>query len=306
MLALPLKLLLLCHSFAVLGVSVEPEILAEDQPTCLQDLRVLNASATTVSLAWDYRCQDEVEKFKVDYNHKRFHACQDKRKDRKKPHGFGTVEMEPGQHAVVIRDLHPYSDYKFQVRVILASREGRPETGTVVGSTLFSIPTVKARPSTVDYSFRNTATKLVFNWSPPLASTQCNLFNAELGQFVYRVKGTNPWSRNLFREDSVALTDTLAEVTGLQPFSDYMFLLYLTNTAGEYDEDYYLKLEGRTLPSVPDPPVGLATADKPDPGTIHMHWRPQYPHKGTFVHTCIHTNSQRSKSYSHALRKTFM
>lgn len=250
---------------------------------CLENFEIESSTSTTVSLTWGLSCDPEtIDKYKIDYKHRNYLACQDKRKDRHKPRGFGVVEVST--FPARIENLHPYSEYSFEVRVILKSKNGRkPETQKVVGRTEYSVPTARAQHSSIDYTYKNTPEKLVFNWSPPLAGSQCTLFNSELGYFVYRVKGTNEWNRDYDQENNVSLTTTLVELAGLQPFSDYMFLLYVSNEAGEYDEDEYLKLEGRTLPTEPDPPAQLR-ASRSDPGTIHLLWTPAYPHKGLISH----------------------
>jgi len=249
---------------------------------CLENVEIESSTSTTASLTWNYICDtDTIDKYKIDYKHRNFLACQDKRKDRNKPRGFGVVEVST--FPAYIENLHPFSEYSFEVRVILKSKNGKPETHKVVGRTDYSVPAARAQPSSIDYTYKNTADKLVFNWSPPLSSSQCTLFNSELGYFVYRVKGTNKWNRDYDKERNVSMTTTLVELAGLHPFSDYMFLLYVSNAAGEYDEDEYLKLEGKTLPTVPDPPAQLK-ASRSDPGTIHLLWTPAYPHKGEISH----------------------
>ena len=255
--------------------------LVQVRSKCLDEFSVSNYSSTTVSLSWEYSCSaDDIETYKVDYVHKNYKSCSDGRRDKSKPSGFGTVEvLEP---RVVIQNLHPYSEYSFEVRVIIKGRNGRPESKTVLASTDYSIPKVKAQPSSLDYSYKNTDTKLVFNWSPPLESTQCNLYYSELGSFLYQVQGTSEWNRRYFKEDSLEISETLVEIDGLEPYSDYLFLLFISNTENEYDEDVYLRLEGRTLSSEPDPPERLV-AEPSDEGTIYFRWRPRNPKKGKVV-----------------------
>ena len=251
------------------------------QSICLEDFFVSNYSSTTVSLSWEYSCaKNDVETFKVHYVHKNFKSCSDGRWDKTKPSGFGTVEvLEP---YVVIQNLHPYSEYSFEVKVIVKGRNGRLESKTVLASTDYSIPKVQAQPSSIDYSYKNTESKLVFNWSPPLEFTQCNLFYSKLGSFLYQVQGTSEWNRRFFKEDSLNISETLVEIDGLEPYSEYLFLLFISNSENEYDEDSYLRLEGRTLPAEPDPPERLK-AEPSDEGTIFLRWRPRNPKKGEII-----------------------
>lgn len=245
---------------------------------CLRDLRVLNVSSTSVELAWDYDCDlGKVEVFKIDYVHKAYKACKDERRDRTKPSGFGTVEVT--DQPAIVPNLNPYSEYSFEVRVILRVKAGRPESGVVRATTLFSAPRVRAQTSDLDYSYKNTETSLVFNWSPPLQATECDKFFSDLGWFIYKLAGTNPWNKNDWFDGELELTETILKQDGLQPYSDYIFLLFVTNTAKEYNETQYLKLEGRTLPSVPDPPEQIL-AEPSGHETIHVRWNPRIPKKG--------------------------
>ena len=234
-----------------------PTLVLGVQSECISNLKVSNFSATKISLSWDYDCDESnVDLYKVDYVHNHFKACTDKLKDNDRPSGFGNIEVS--QSEAVIDNLHPYSDYTLTVRVITKRRAGRPETASITGSTDWSIPVVRAKHSSVDYSYKNTATSLWFNWSPPSSKSKCSLYRSKLGSFVYVVKGLSAWNTDFVYEDFVDISESLVQVSGLKPHSDYIFFLYISNDAGEYDEDVYLKLEGRTLPAVPQPPHQLA------------------------------------------------
>jgi hypothetical protein len=110
-------------------------------------------------------------------------------------------------------------------------------------------------------------------------SSECELFNAPLGMFVYIVTGIDKWNRKFRLEDTLLMTETKVEIDKLEAFSNYMFLLYIANDAGEYDENVYLKLEGQTLPTTPDPPTQLQ-AHSSDAGALHLSWLPASPSKG--------------------------
>ena len=237
---------------------IVPLLLAGAHGKCIKNIKISSFTDTTISLSWDYSCDiDKVDIFKVDYKHLKYKACDDDKRDFKRPSGFGNIEVSVNQ--AVIENLHPYSDYSFEVRVITKDRSRRkPETVSITGSTHWSIPIAKAKISSLDYTFKNTAHTLWFNWSPPSPKTECSLYRSQLGSYVYIVRGVSDWNRDYVFEDSVKITESLVNVTGLQPYSHYIFMLYISNEAGEYDEDVYLKLEGRTLPTVPQPPNQLA------------------------------------------------
>ena len=261
---------------------------------CISDFSVESTTSTKVKLIWDSVC-DDVRTYKVHYSHTGYEACTDGRKDNKRGAGFGTLETTESQ--VLIEDLHSFSNYTIELTVLLAEnkRRGRPEKHFVKATTKFSIPKAKATTSPIDYSYKNTDTKLVFNWGPPLKASQCQLFKSHLGSYVYIWKGMDPWNRDKSDEQILDLSQTSAEIHGLEPYSNYMFFLYITNTDNEYDEDVYLKLEGRTLATKPDPPV-LKTVVSEGENIVHLEWLPAYPRKGNFR---IGAPLQLSLSISH-------
>jgi hypothetical protein len=248
---------------------------------CLQNLAVNSATSTTANLSWEFRCErTNLKLYKVHYSHERYMSCPDGRKDLSRPSGFGTVES-PSEH-IVLKDLHPYSEYSVELRAILrtATGGGRPETLKTSLRTEYSLPRVRPAESSLDNTLKWTATELVFNWSPPLAASLCDDFNSDLGYYFYKVGGVSPWNRHYQKEDNLSLTDTMLTLTDLTPYSEYVLFVYVTNTAGEFDEDVYMKLEGQTLPGPPRPPRDLLLLPSSHQGTLHLQWRAPYPPTG--------------------------
>ena len=276
---------LFLFAFLIYGVNKTYARIADDD-SCVHnsDIKV-ETTSTKIKLSWINVCDDsQIQKYKIHYNHNGYLACNDGRKDLEKPAGFGTIETRETE--VWIEDLHPYSNYSIDLTVLRnplpesGKRRIRPDRYSVEATTEFSIPKAKAQPSPIDYSYKNTATKLVFNWSPPLLSSQCDLFYSQLGSYVYILRGIDPWNREDFREDILDTTQTQVEISDLKPYSNYIFFLYLANDAKEYDSDVYLKLEGMTLPTQPQPPE-FKTVESVGDKTVHLEWMPASPPTGT-------------------------
>lgn len=281
------KLILPVLGVLLFGVSENEGRIGQD--TCVHEDDIsIKTTATKVKLTWINVCDvDEIDMYKVHYTHDAYQACHDGRKDPDSPSGFGTIETTSPE--ALIENLHPFSKYSIQLTVLKKSVSGkkriRPERHSIAASTEFSIPKAKAQLSTLDYSYKNTATKLTFNWSPPLLSSQCDKFYSHLGSYVYVLRGIDPWSREDVRKGVLDTTQTLVEVTDLKPYSNYIFFLYLTNTANEYDSDVYLKLEEMTLAAKPQPPE-LKAVESVGEKTVHLEWMPASPPKGDF-YRCI-------------------
>jgi hypothetical protein len=262
-------------------------IVAPASNTCLQNLVVHKASSTKAQLSWEFTCERaDLQLYKVHYSHLRYLSCPDGRKDTSRPSGFGTAEVKT--EVVQLEDLHPHSEYSVEVRAILRPPRGekpggRPESLKTVLSTEYSLPKVRPAESSLDYTYRWTHSKLVFNWSPPLAASLCDNFNADLGYYFYRLRGTSPWNLDYEKVDNLTLSETILTVTDLLPYSEYVLMVYVTNTAGEYDLDVYMRLEGRTLAAPPHEPRDLRLLPSSHQGALHLHWKSPYPPTGKFL-----------------------
>jgi hypothetical protein len=147
------------------------------------------------------------------------------------------------------------------------------------------LPRVRPAESSLDYRHLWTSTKVVFNWSPPLAASLCDDFNADLGYYFYKARGVSAWNSDYAKEDNLSLSDTKVTLTDLLPYSEYILLVFVTNTAGEFDEDVYMKLEGRTLAAPPHPPRQLVLLPSSHQETLHLHWRSPFPPTGQLCQT---------------------
>ena len=263
------------------GTTASASLVVPNPKACLQNLVVHRATSTTAQLSWEFKCASaDLQLYKVHFSHLRYLSCPDGRKDTSRPSGFGTMEVT--EESVRLKDLHPHSEYNVEVRAILrpAGSGGRPESLQTVFTTEYSLPKVRPAESSVDYTHRWTANRLVFNWSPPLAASLCDDFNADLGFYFYRMRGLSPWNLAYERVDNLTLAETLLTVADLLPYSDYVLFVYVTNTEGEYDEEMYVKLEGRTLAAPPHPPRNLLLLPSSHQGALHLHWKSPYPPTG--------------------------
>ena len=57
---------------------------------CLKNVKVQNATATSVTLSWDFRCDDGEKygnvRYKITTNHERWLACRNEARDKKRGH----------------------------------------------------------------------------------------------------------------------------------------------------------------------------------------------------------------------------
>ena len=281
-----LRVLLLGTAGGLGSLEVEPQnakAAAAALTACLKNLVVHKATSTTAQLSWEFTCaRTDLKLFKVHYNQLRYLSCPDGRKDLTKPSGFGTVEST--EQRVLLTNLHPYSEYSVELRAILrpgpGGPGGRPEILKTTLRTEYSLPRVRPAESSLDYRHLWTPTKVVFNWSPPLAASLCDDFNADLGYYFYKARGVSAWNSDYEKEDNLSLSDTKVTLTDLLPYSEYILLVFVTNTAGEFDEDVYMKLEGRTLAAPPHPPRQLVLLPSSHQETLHLHWRSPFPPTG--------------------------
>ena len=250
---------------------------------CLKNLEILELSGSEAHLSWTYSCVNQnIKKYKVHFTHKRFLACPDDRRDDGRPSGIGTVEVED-KTRVIIHNLHAYSEYEFEV-VAVFSNSNKPEILKVISNTLEGNPEVRALKSSNDYySYKDTSSKVVFDWSKPKQS-QCELYNSDLGGWEYKVEGLDQWNKQFMINGRLDISQTKLEVDSLLPYSRYMLQLYTANTAGLYDENVVLKIPKSTKQSTPVPPTHLQTFQhSPGPGSVVLLWTDAFPPTGTIM-----------------------
>ncbi len=106
---------LILFVFLVIGVNEIKASIADDN-SCVHnsDIKV-ETTSTKIRLSWINVCDDsQIEKYKIHYSHAGYLACNDGRKDREKPAGFGTIETRETE--VWIEYLHPYSNYSIEFK----------------------------------------------------------------------------------------------------------------------------------------------------------------------------------------------
>merc|ERR1719233_1102561 len=148
---------------------------------------------------------------------------------------MGRTRTELGQ-------LLPYSVYNISV----SSNGDQGQGGSVMIVTEESIPQVCPTPVT-DYS-RDNCSSLTFRWTLPNIS-KCSLYRSRLGYLFYKLLGPDNTNHEDMKEDNISIADTEITIIGLKADTEYEFLLFVTNTMGEFDEDMFMKIEKKTCSS---------------------------------------------------------
>jgi len=210
----------------------------------------------------------------VHFTHTKYLACADDSRDGSRPSGIGTEEVEDTR--VIIHNLHPHSEYEFEVVAVTTNSE-KPEFLKTVADTLEAAPEVRALPrQSADSS---THIKMaVFDWTRP-AESQCSLYNSHLGGWAYKVVGMDDWNKQFMMQGNLPISQTHLEVENLAPYSQYLLLLYTANQAGLYDENVVLKIPVTTAQSNPAAPSQLQ-AVQASPGSVMLNWETVFPPLG--------------------------
>ena len=242
---------------------------------CLDSVEIVEISGSEAQLSWTYSCdKGSLDRYKVHFTHNKYLACADGSRDDSRPSGIGTEEVEDTR--VIIHNLHPHSEYEFEVVAVTTNSE-KPEFLKTVADTLEAAPEVRALPrQSADSS---THSKMaVFDWTRP-AESQCSLYNSHLGGWAYKVVGMDDWNKQFMIQGNLPISQTHLEVENLAPYSHYLLLLYTANQAGLYDENVVLKIPVTTAQSSPAAPSQLQ-AVQASPGSVMLNWETVFPPLG--------------------------
>jgi len=257
---------------------------------CLENLQVIetqNTSATSLTLAWDYTCDqcsqcvtDEVDWiiFKIYWEHQNWMACDDNSK-QDKDSGTGNREVKDIQE-IVIDNLHPFSKYKITVKVLPKYKikmRTRPEEKDLFAETLQGLPNVSPMNSAVP--FIPGPGNLKISWKAPEQSN-CEDFNAILDKgYFYQFKGNSPWNKDLVQDGEVNFFSK--DFGGLMPFSQYNLSVYVRTIEGSHNPDYPLELSFKTEPAEQAATPRELTVVEINDGFQHRAgWQPPYPPTG--------------------------
>ena len=249
---------------------------------CLKNVKVQNATATSVTLSWNFRCDDgetyDNVRYKVTTTHESWLACKNNVRDKRRGHN----EVD-NKNQITINHLHPYSDYTFEVKAIPSRRNDkakrrrlRPDEEEIQVSTLEGLPGISPRESSVGPSINDD--KITFFWRSPL-NTNCRHFNGKIDGYEYVLKGSDKWSRDdEFKGDS---TETRKIFEGLQPMSEYSLKVFVRNSMGYINEDFPLELSATTRKSdrIENPPQNFKAVMRKE--SLLLSWQPPYPPTST-------------------------
>ena len=174
---------------------------------------------------------------------------------------------------------------------------GNYSEATVTMETKAGVPQMRVRKSSLDYSHKDSGTKLYFTWRPPPAASQCVKFQSKLGFYHFEMKGLDKWNDEYMTSGEVPINETKLEVNGLQPFSHYALFVYITNTEGEYSRDFFIKLEKKTMPAQPQPPTHL-TVETMDDQYHHLSWAEPFPPTGEIQEYNVRWRTNGTKTMS--------
>ena len=245
---------------------------------CLKDLRVIGSTPSSITLSWDYKCDESRGRmrYKVYYEHLEWRACKTRSRDERRG-GPGRGNYETTEPVVVFERLHPYSHYKLTVKALPpVSSQRRPEEQSKIGETLQDVPGVLPEESSIPMKIRPTG--LTFYWQDPPPS-KCRDFNGELDGVHFVLRGTEKW--NLFEEHSGMSTENSRSFEDLSPFSSYILFIYSKNQEGKHNINLPYRVKAKTNADRPMPPRGLTdVTSSSDRSQRVIAWLPPYPPTG--------------------------
>ena len=255
---------------------------------CLKNVKAQNVSSTSITLAWDFYCENgdryKNVRYKVTTTHLGWLACDGNQQD---PNSEKHNEVD-NENQITIDGLHPYSDYHFEVKAIPSKKWGgglgggkrpRPDEKEVTVSTAEGTPGIAPRQTRTGNPSVN-SNRITFFWRKP-EKKSCRFFNGEMDGFKYELKGSDSWSR----EDEIVgdtRPDEMRKIFDmLKPSSNYILKVYLKNRSGKINTDLPLVLKAKTLESseVENPPGNLNAILQEE--SLLLSWQPPYPPTGS-------------------------
>jgi len=280
---------------------------------CLENFRITENQNNSLTLAWDYTCDqcsqcisDQVNgtSFKVYWEHKKWLACDENNKyDGEGGPGKDHMEIK-NENQITIDNLHPYSKYKISIKPLpiykikIRRRPEQPED--LFADTLQGLPDVA--PSKSDLPFRIGSDNIQFSWNSPDKS-ECENFNAQLDGYIYELKGNSPWNKNrtFLQKDVRKPTNSLSVFfSSLMPFSKYNLTVYTKSAEGLYNSNMPLNLSAETKPDEKaGTPRDLKVIETVDGSKHQTSWLPPYPPTGEVDRYDIQYKEAKSEVWSY-------
>ena len=253
-----------------LSVTLLLQIVLKAHSLCLfKNLNVLelphfqNRNSTNVLVSWSRqkdKCQDLGVKLSL--KHKKFKACSNDRRDIK----TSERNITSGANSIILENLYHFSSYELTI----CSLSDCTNMTRVTFETKESVPRVSAQRSSLNYDYKDTETSLTFNWRPPRQS-ECDQFSARAQYYHFKLvnldREDDKYSHNGIVPDNqtemaqlsleelhnaglIPANQTQLTLEDLHPNSCYALFVFLTNSIGEYHQDFYLKVE-KCTPTAP-------------------------------------------------------
>lgn len=183
----------------------------------------LSRNFTNILVSWRSNGCEESSIVRISVKHLKYLGCKDLRRDS------DVIEKQVEDSGlVIVEDLHHYSNYSIKICV-------KEDCISQPFSTRESVPRVRVQSSPINYDHQDNESQLSFNWRPPLSS-QCDKLQSESQFYHYKLLDHNG---EMVR--SGHLTNTHETFRDLLPGTCFTLFIYVTNSKGEYHEDYYRK-----------------------------------------------------------------
>jgi len=254
--------------------------------TCLTNIEVvelpgfLHSNTTSVRASWDNECQED-KVVKLIVRHMQYLSCEEGRRD------YSDREVVVTGNLVIVENLQPFSSYGISLAT-------GGDLDSVAIATRAGVPQLIARKSMIDYSIKDTDTALYFNWGPPATASQCDKYQSIPGFYYYTVRGLDRWTSDYIASGEVPYNQTGVHLTSLHPASTYVLFVYITNSAGQYSRDKFLKLTKKTAPGPPLSPYDLKVCRMKE-DYHHLSWAQPYPPTGVIAQYNVRWRNNHTK-----------
>ena len=163
--------------------------------SCIENLKIKRKVAQSLTIEWDTNCTKTIKSYKVYYEHNDWWACPDKKSEtRNIKEKSGLIVVNNETNTVTITPLHPYSEYKINVKAIFmngaVAETSLSERNEITGYFNTSQYPPNARPELSNNPVIEDNDTILFSWSPP-NSINCSEFNGNIAGYYYVITITD-------------------------------------------------------------------------------------------------------------------